>query len=184
MNDSPNAILSKGTHHAVVKGAPVYEDTPGGRGIRVTKGVELSFLPEGNIDLQRGKLYIRFKPLWHGTDGKTHYLLTVRPKAGFLYFGKIADGRFLLNMFDERNQQHYPWHMIRTLEADTWHSSTVTWDAARGLMALYLDGKKVAEHRGKPWRMAALDNRLNHCRIVIPETADAVIDEIKIWEQP
>jgi len=183
-NDSPNAILSKGTHHAVVKGAPVYEDTPGGRGIRVTKGVELSFLPEGNIDLQRGKLYIRFKPLWHGTDGKTHYLLTVRPKAGFLYFGKIADGRFLLNMFDERNQQHYPWHMIRTLEADTWHSSTVTWDAARGLMALYLDGKKVAEHRGKPWRMAALDNRLNHCRIVIPETADAVIDEIKIWEQP
>lgn len=183
-NGSPDAIVFKGIGDARVTGTPVYEDTPGGKAVRVTKGVELSFLPQGNIDLQKGKLHIRFKPLWDGTDGKTHYLLTVRPKSGFLYFGKLADGRFLLNMFDERNQQHYPWHMIRTLEAQTWHSSTVTWDAGQGAMALYFDGKKVAEHGGKPWHMAELDNRLNHCRIVIPETAEAVIDEIKIWGQP
>ncbi len=178
------ATTATGNGKATIKGTPTYEPTPGGQGICIGKGVELSYLPEGNINLRQGKLAIRFKPAWEGADGQTHFLLTVRPKTGFMYVGKLADGRLVCNMFDEGNKQHYPWHLIRTLTAGTWHETTVTWDTAKGTLGLYLDGEKVAEHRGDPWQMAALDNRLAHCRLVIPEQAEAVIDDIKVWDTP
>lgn len=182
--DSADARFSRGDGQAVVSGQADFVSTPGGKGLRVTEGTQISYRPDANIDLQQGKLYIRFKPLWHGTDGKTHYLLTVRPIGGFIYLGKLDDGRFLLNMFDRDNRQHYPWHLVRTMAAETWHEVTVTWDAAKGLMILFLDGENVAEHRGEPWQMGGLSGQVEHCRIVIPETAAAVIDDLKIWGRP
>ncbi|MBT3380756.1 MAG: hypothetical protein HN742_28175 [Lentisphaerae bacterium] len=176
------------TRHGVISptitGTPAYEATRDGQGIRVTGGTELTFPAEGLLNLERGKLHIRFKPLWDGTDQKTHYFLTARPRPGFVYFGKLADGRLLLNMFDRENKQHYPHHTIRTMKADTWHTATVTWDAPKGAMALFLDGKKVRESRQTPWSMGQLNNAHPECRLVIPGTADTVIDDIKIWNRP
>jgi len=50
-------------------------------------------------------------------------------------------------------------------------------------MALFWDGQKAGEYRSDPWRMAPLDNSLPHCRLAIPEEAEAVIDEIKVWDE-
>ena len=183
--EGPDAVYAAGDTKASVKGKPAYEKTPGGRGIRITKGSELSYLPEANINLSRGKLYMKFKPLWHGMDQKNHYLLTVTPRPGYLYFGKLPDGRLILNMFDEKMKQHYPWHLIRTMKAETWHTVTVTWDCPKGRMTLFLDGKKVAGFDGvEPWKMGKLDNRNTRCRLLITEGADAVIEEVKIWDRP
>lgn len=181
---TPDAMVAKADGTATVTGTPEYEDTPNGKGIRVTDGISLSYLPEGNIDLAQGRLHIRFKPDWEGAEDKTRFLLTVRPARGFVYFGKLDDGRLLMNMFDAKDEQHYPWTLIRTVEADTWHEAVVTWDTAKGVMTLFWDGQKAAEHRGDPWQMAPLDNSLSHCRLVIPPEAHAVIDDIKIWGQP
>ena len=177
-------LIAAGDKEVAVTGAPAYENTPHGKGIRITKGVSVSYLPAGNIDLQRGRLAIRFKPLWEGADDRTHYLLTVRPRTGFVYFGKLNDGRLLMNMFDAGDEQHYGFHMIRTMPANTWHEAVSIWDADRGTSALFLDGRKVAEFRTKPWQMADLDNALAHCRLVFPEGAEAVIDDVKIWDRP
>ena len=183
--EGPNAVYAAGEPKATVKGKPAYEETPGGRGIRITGGSELSYLPEGNINLSRGKLYAKFKPLWHGVDKKSHYLMTLTPLPGFLYFGKLPDGRLILNMFDAKGKQHYPWHLIRTMEAESWHTVTVTWDCPKGRMALFLDGKKVGGFDGgNPWTMGKLDNRNARCRLMLTESAEAVIEEIKIWDRP
>ncbi len=179
-----DAAVARGIGAASVTGSPTYVDTDHGKGIRIAEGTQLEYLPQGNIDLQRGKAYIRFMPQWSGTDGETHYFFTVRPKSGFVYFGKLDDGRLVMNMFDAHGKQHYPWHAIRTMEASTWHEATATWDADAGVTALYLDGERVAEHRGEPWQMAELDNSLERCRLVIPASAGIVIDELKIWAQP
>ena len=176
--------IAAGESQVEVTGTPTYEDTPGGQGIRLTEGVELSYLPAGNIDLERGRVAMRFKPTWEGADDQTHYLLTVRPKTGFVYLGKLADGRLLMNMFDAADEQHYPQHMIRTVPAGTWHEVVVTWDTSRGLMLMFLDDQKVAEYRVEPWQMAELDNGLAHCRLILPGQAEAIIDDLKIWDQP
>ncbi|MCK5803750.1 MAG: hypothetical protein KAI66_12995, partial [Lentisphaeria bacterium] len=181
---TPDAATPTGIAKATVEGTPTYESTPGGQGIRIADGLQLSFPPEKLVNLTRGKLQIRFKPLWDGTDQKTHYLLTIRPLPGFVYFGKIEDGRLLMNMFDEDMKQHYPAHAIRTMEANTWHHTTITWDAEKGTIALFLDGKKVGEHRKPPWVMGRLANNQPKCRLIIPKTAEAVIDDIKIWDRP
>jgi len=100
-----------------------------------------------------------------------------------VYLGKTADGRFLLNLFDEQDGQHYPTVSIKTLRANTWHEALATWNTAKGVMALFWDGQKAGEYRSDPWRMAPLDNSLPHCRLAIPEEAEAVIDEIKVWDE-
>jgi hypothetical protein len=174
-----------GEGKAEVTGAPTIETTPeGGKAVRVAKGSALAYLPEGNIDLRRGKVAVRFRPTWHGADGRTHYLLTVQPVGGFVYFGKLADGRLILNQFDPADGQHYPAQVVSTLAAETWHTATATWDTAKGVMLLFLDGAKMGEFRGPAWQMGRLDNRVAASRLVIPETADALIDDIKIWDVP
>jgi hypothetical protein len=110
-------------------------------------------------------------------------LLTVRPRAGFAYLGKTSDGRFLLNLFDEKDSQHYPTTSIRTLRAGTWHEALATWNATKGVMAMFWDGQKTGEYRSQPWQMAPLDNTLPYCRLTIPEEAEAVIDEVKVWDE-
>lgn len=181
---SPDAVVAAGEGKATVTGTPAYEPTDNGQGIVISGGAKLEYLPAGNIDLQRGRLAIRFKPLWEGADGKSHYLMTVRPEKGFVYFGKLADGRLLMNMFDKNEKQHYGWHSIKLMRAETWHEAVCTWDTTKGLMLLILDGQKVAEERGEPWEMAPLNNALERCRLIIPDQAEAVIDDLKIWDRP
>ena len=180
---TPDATVAKGEGKAIVTGTPTYEDTPTGKGIRIGKGASVSYLPAGNVNLEQGRLFIRFKPNWDGAEPQTHLLLTVRPRTGFVYLGKTADGRFLLNLFDEQDGQHYPTVSIKTLRANTWHEALATWNTAKGVMALFWDGQKAGEYRSDPWRMAPLDNSLPHCRLAIPEEAEAVIDEIKVWDE-
>lgn len=60
----------------------------------------------------------------------------------------------------------------------------MTWDASLGRMALYINSAQVATHAGEPWTMVTFDNAQARCRLVIPEDAKAVIDEIKIWNRP
>jgi len=176
-----DAAFAKGDGTAQVTGSLKFEPTPTGRGARITDGVSLIYQPEGNIDLSRGKLMVRFKPTWHGTDDDPHEFLVVRPVAGHLYLARLNDGRFLMNMFEADDTQHYPWVMDRSIQADTWYELVVTWDTAAGLMDLYLDGVKVAEYRGKPWEMPAVANANPRCRLTIPASAESVIDELKIW---
>lgn len=183
---SPDAVVSKGEGKATVTGTPVYEESPDGKGVVISKGVSLSYLPEGNINLQKGKIYVHFKPLWHGGDKITHYFLTVAPVPGLIYFGKLDDGRLICNLFDKEQKQHYPWYSIRDMEPGKWHKATVTWNADKGgIMYLYLDGEKVAESGElSPWQMGELNNNNEKCRIIIDGAAEAVIDEIKIWDSP
>ena len=177
-----DAVVSKGNPKAEITGKPVYEQSPNGMGIVMTKASKLSYLPQGNINLQKGKLYIHFKPLWHGSDGEKHFFLTVTPKPGLVYFGKLDDGRLLFNMFDKDGQQHWPHHGIRDMAPGDWHKATVAWDADKGKIVLFLDGEKVAESNSHPWQMGKLGNSLDTCRITIPGS-EIVIDEIKIWDR-
>jgi hypothetical protein len=177
-------LVARGDKRVVATGTPTYEDTPGGKAIRMTKGVSLSYLPADNINLQRGRLAIRFKPLWEGAENQDRLLLTVRPKTGFVYLGKLADGRFLMNMFDAQDRQHWGFHSVRIMPANTWHDVTVTWDTGRGMSLLFLDGRKVVEYRADPWQMADLDNSLAHCRLTFPERSEVVIDDVKVWDRP
>lgn len=179
----PDATIAKGEGKPTITGTPTYEDTPTGKGIRIGKGTSLSYLPAGNINLEQGRVYIRFKPNWEGAEAQTHLLVTVRPRTGFVYLGKTADGRFLLNLFDEHDGQHYPTASIRTLRAGTWHEALATWNTTKGVMALFWDGQKAGEYRADPWKMAVLDNALPYSRLTIPEGAEAVIDEIKVWDE-
>lgn len=177
-------VVARGEKTCTVTGTPTYEDTPGGKAVRLSKGVDLSYLPAGNVDLARGRLALRFKPLWEGADGQTHFLLTIRPQTGFVYLGKLNDSRFLMNMFDAQDGQHYGGHVVVTLLAGTWHDAMVSWDTAKGLMTLYFDGVKASEYRDQPWTMAPLNNALAHCRLTLPGEAEAVIDDLKIWDTP
>lgn len=183
-HDRADAAVAAGSPKATVTGMAVYEDTPTGRGLRISGDTQVDYLPEGNIDLARGRAMVRFKPLWDGTDDQSRLLMIVQPVAGHVYFGKIGDGRLLMNMFDARNQQHYPWAIVRDIKAGQWYEAMVTWDTARGRMALYLDGRKVAESEHEPWQMPALDNANPRCRLTIPTGAEVVIDEIRIWDRP
>jgi hypothetical protein len=177
-------LVAGGAREVAVTGTPTYEDTPGGQAIRLSQGLGLSYLPAGNIDLRRGRLAIRFKPLWEGAENQSRFLLTVRPRTGFVYLGKLDDGRFLMNFLDANDGQHYAGHSVRTMVANTWHEAVVTWEAPRGVSILFLDGEKVAEFRAEPWTMADLDNSLAHSRLVFPKEAEAVIDDVRIWDRP
>ena len=42
----------------------------------------------------------------------------------------------------------------------------------------------VSENDFEPWQMGKLDNMSTKCRITIPDSAEAVIVEIKIWDRP
>lgn len=178
-----DAVTAGGQTAATVTGPAVYEPTPTGRGLRVADGTSVAWLPEGNLDPARGKLFVRFKPLWDGSDQVTHFLLRIRPTAGLIYVGKLDDGRFLINLLDQGGKQHYPWALARHWRAGDWHEATMTWDAALGRITLFLDGQKAAAHEGQPWPMASFDNRRQDCRILIPDSAQAVIDELKIWDR-
>lgn len=102
-----------------------------------------------------------------------------------MYLGKAADGRLIMNMIDDQGKQHWPYHMLRTMEAGTWHKMTVTWDIGdAGEMAIYLDGVKVTELIRTGWRMGRLHNSNKACRFVIPDGAEIAIDELKIWNRP
>lgn len=37
-----------------------------------------------------------------------------RGLVSFMYFGKLNDGRLLLNQFDTDGGQHYPWTLVRS----------------------------------------------------------------------
>ncbi len=183
-DDRTDAVVAKGNGKATVKGTPVFEKTPTGKGLLISGGTELAYHPAGNVNLAKGKIYVRFKPFWHGADRKPHYILRVRPKSGLVYFGKLADGRLLMNMLGRNNKQHYAWHLISKMEKGTWHEVTQTWDTTAGTMTLYLDGKKVADYRGEPWQMGRLPAGRPDGRLVIPGDAEMVIDELKIWDRP
>jgi hypothetical protein len=106
--NGPDASVSNGVGTPTVTGNLTYEKTPqGSRAAVVGKGVSLSYPPEGNVDLQRGKIYMHFKPLWHGVDGKTHEFLRVSASPGLMYLGKAADGRLIMNMIDDQGKQHW-----------------------------------------------------------------------------
>jgi hypothetical protein len=168
---------------AKISGEAIYEDTPTGRGLRVADGTSLSIEPQGHIDLQQGRMLIRYKPLYDGADDQTHEWLTISPTVGHVYVAKLADGRILMNMFDDQGAQHYPWTLGREITAGGWHELLLTWDANAGRMALYLDGEKKAEHVGEPWTMGELINANPRCKMTIPASADCVIDEIRIWNR-
>ena len=172
-----------GSGEAVVKGDVTYEEAPGGRGIRLPEGASLRYLSEGNIDPQRGKLQIKFKPLWHGGDGVTRYFMTMSPQPGHIYFGKLNDGRYIYNMFDVKGKQHWPWSPMKSLEPGGWHDAMVAWDADEGMIQLYFDGEKTAEMRDVSWKMGKLNNNFEKCRIAIGGSP-IVIDEINIWARP
>lgn len=179
--DGLDAIVGEGDPAATVSGDPTLVPTPTGHGIKITGDSGLSFNPAQHIDLNRGKLAVRFMPLWEGSDQQSHELLVVNPSHGHVYLAKLADGRLLMNMFDKDNVQHWPWTIVNTMKRDTWHDVAVTWDAAKGRMVLYLDHVKVAEHQGEPWEMGAFNAG---SRLTIPGSAEAVIDDLKIWDRP
>ena len=179
------AVAAGGEANAIVQKGLRFEKTPeGNRAVVIGPGASLQYSPSGNLDLNRGKLYIRFKPNWDGTDGRKHELFRIKPVAGLVYLAKLNDGRLLLNMFDAGGKQHYPSYLIRDMVAREWQSLLVTWDSSSGLMSMFLNGEKVAEKRMPPWRMAPVANRARDGRITFPASADAAIDEIKIWDQP
>jgi hypothetical protein len=162
------AVTAGGGADAIVQSGVRYETTPeGNRAVVIGPGTSLQYPPSGNLDLNRGKLYIRIKPV-----------------AGLVYLAKLNDGRLLLNMFDAGKKQHYPSYLIRDMVAGEWQSLLVTWDSRSGFMSMFLNGKKVAEKKMPPWRMAPVANRARDGRITFPPSADAAIDEIKIWDQP
>jgi hypothetical protein len=183
-DDRVDAARAEGVGKATVTGTPTFEDTPTGRGVRIVDGAALRYEPEGNIDLSRGRMLIRFKPLFDGSDGESHELLTIHPTRGYVYIAKLADGRLLMNMFDAENAQHYPWAMARSMRAGDWHELLLTWDTDAGRMALYVDGEKKANYDGEPWQMAPLVNSNPRCNLAIPASAKCVIDEIRIWDRP
>ena len=182
--DGPDAVTAVGGDGtAAVKGTVTYEASPGGKGIHLSTGASLRYLPEGNIDLQKGRFYIRFKPLWHGGDAVNRFFLWLRAKPGLMYLGKIEKGRFLCNMFDASGEQHWPHGSMRNMGPGEWHTAVATWDTAAGIMRLYVDGEKQAESRNTPWQMGKLSNSDEDCRMTIG-ASPIVIDEIKIWDRP
>lgn len=81
--NGPDASVSKGVGTPTVTGNLTYEKTPqGSRAAVVGKGVSLSYPPEGNVDLQRGKIYMHFKPLWHGSTAKRTSSSASAPRPG------------------------------------------------------------------------------------------------------
>ena len=176
-----NAVTAKGeSGEGSISGSPTWVDTPGGKGIHLPEGAQVSYLPEGNIDPARGTFQITFKPLWHGGDGRTRYFMQLRPLPGFMYFGKLDDGRFLCNMFDVTGAQHWPNASLANLEAGGWHTATAAWDTEAGTIQIFLDGERMAEVRGEPWEMGRLDNDNEDCRLLIGG-APIVVDDVKIW---
>ena len=182
--NGPDAVVAAGgSGAATVTGSVTYEASPGGKGIHLSTGASLKYLPEGNIDLQKGRFHIRFKPLWHGGDAVNRFFLWLKAKPGLMYLGKIDKGRFLCNMFDASGEQHWPHGSMRNMGPGEWHTAVATWDTGAGIMRLYVDGEKQAESRSAPWRMGKLDNSDEDCRMTIG-ASPIVIDEIKIWDRP
>lgn len=163
------------------RATPAYKKISAGRAIRFSGGTELSYQPEDNINPRKGRLEIRFKPLWNGSDGKSHVSFQAKPLSGMLYLGKLADGRLVFNMIGTGNKQHCPSHKVRTMKAGNWHKVTVLRNCDLGRITLYLDGQKASDYESEPWQMWKLDDRNPKCRIRIPANAEMLIDELKIW---
>ena len=168
---------------ATITGDIRYEQSPGGTALHLPPGATVSYLPQGNINLQRGKIHLRFKPLWHGGDGVTRYFLQLRVEPGLMYIGKLDDGRYLCNMFDVTGEQHWPHTSLRDMAPGDWHDATVTWDTSVGEIRLFLDGKPLAQSRQQPWKMGRVDNQNANCRLVFGG-APIVIESISIWDRP
>ena len=177
--DGPDAMLSNGDGKATVLGDPTYEDAPDGKGIVMAKGTRLSYLPAGNINFTRGKLYMRFKPLWPGSDGMHRFFMEIPG----MYVGKVKNGRLQSYMTDTEGEVHYCAYSVRSMTPGRWHRATATWDTEKGEMVLFLDGERVAHIRDKPWRMRPITNSNPNFRLKFPGS-EIVIDEIKIWDTP
>ena len=55
------------------------------------------------------------------------------------------------------------------------------WNAARGTLAIFLDGRKVAETQHAPWEMDAPVETSPEHGLRIPGRAGIVVDDLKIW---
>ena len=182
-NDQVDASFAVGDGKAVVFGEPVFEDTPTGRGLRVVGDTVIHYRPDSNIDLKRGRLLVRFMPLWDGTDANVHYLFKFNAPGRYAYFGKVKDGRLLMTMNDgQGSRQISVFTSARAfIRVGTWYDVMFFWDAERGTQALYLDGKKLAERKHAPWEAFIQTVPSPKSMMQIPSGADMIVDDIRIW---
>jgi len=187
-NDRADADFAAGDSKAVVTGPLAFGDTPTGRGVRAVGKTDIRYRPEGNIDLTGGSLFVRFMPLWEGSAATSHHLFKINSSDGYVYFAKLADGRLIMNMSDGHRQTWTAtpaWAMSvhNYIQAGTWYEVMFLWDAERGAQSLYLDGRKLAERKHRPWKPLTLKNDDPKCVMWIPSGAEVVIDDLRIWGQ-
>ncbi|MFK5924854.1 MAG: hypothetical protein QM496_21965 [Verrucomicrobiota bacterium] len=176
---TPAISVAKTTQ--TVKGSATFQKSPMGQALKISDGLDLEYLAEGNIDLNRGRLETHFNPLWQGGDKKSHVILRAKPNSGLLYFGKSADGRLLFNLVDAKGAQHHMGIKVRDMPPGEWHVVTILWDASQGKMSMDLDGKESAVYEGEPWTMQTMNNKNPKSKIHLPADAEIILDELKIW---
>ncbi|AJY71078.1 hypothetical protein RW64_16655 [Geobacter sulfurreducens] len=138
----------------VLKGGAIHEGGKSGSGLYLTKNDRAELKLPTDFSARSGTISFWVKPLWAGDDSESHTFLTLRWNDGKQSYLSISQGwweptgkgrlYFILS-----NQEFVHCSLPYALDTQYWSKITVTWKAGRdGYCRMYLDGEKLAEHRG------------------------------------
>ena len=184
--ESLTALSAGGEARVITEGGQPAEGRFG-RAIYLGPGEMLSYGAAGNLDLNRGTLELWVNEDWSPEQrGQTHYLVShpldwMAPGNMRLWYWAITETTGLLRFDCHAVAPHGDGYVTATWPGRGWHHIAARWDHRDGI-ALYVDGRKVAEQRGT-W--AALPPAEGALEISHPErSADAAIDGLRIRGRP
>lgn len=177
-----------------------------GKGGLFERGSYLRFPARGNINFRRGTVEFWVKPNWDGDDGGYHYFFAgniddAKNVNSIHVSKKFYEGGVVLGQIDgeEDNEGRAKEEAVvpggKTLSPasvaswrkDTWHHVAFSWDDKKRTIKLYINGVlRATNNRVPEGAFPSLPQSYINIGSSIDERvfAEAVIDEVKIWDHP
>lgn len=177
-----------------------------GKGALFAKGSFLRFPAQGNIDYREGTVEMWVKPKWRGDDDGYHYFfagnISDAKNANSIHLSKKRySGGVLMGQIDSQadeagapqEERAVPGgddlspSSVANWQENEWHHIAFSWDYANKTLKLYIDGFLCSQNNKMSKLMfpAAYQAYVNIGSSIDEATfAEAVIDEVKIWDYP
>ncbi len=198
-NEGFDADYAAGDPAAEVNGAELVAEGKWGGAVRFGDGQDLSFDTAGNLDMAAGTLMFWFKPDWQSGAPNSHALLSMNldgdPPGYFVLSqgwwessGGVGRMYFVLDNQSYMHCSTQAWSNMDAEELGRWHHVALTWtEGARGVMALYLDGDRVAYNARPNITLRRPAGRLivgsDRAQTGGQRWADGLLDELVIYDR-